>query len=46
MFQMLIIDDDKELCQLLEDYFRPEHIAFKELLFEFIPPKNCISLLP
>ena len=27
MFQMLIIDDDKELCQLLEDYFRPEHIA-------------------
>ena len=24
---MLIIDDDKELCQLLEDYFRLENIA-------------------
>lgn len=27
-------------------YIPPQSIAFKELLFEFIPPKNCISLLP
>ena len=27
-------------------YITPQSIAFKELLFEFIPPKNCISLLP
>ena len=27
MVQLLIIDDDRELCHLLEDYFRPEHIV-------------------
>ena len=27
MIQLLIIDDDKELCHLLEDYFRPEDIV-------------------
>lgn len=27
MTQILIIDDDKELCALLEDYFQPEDIA-------------------
>ena len=27
MIQLLIIDDDKELCHLLEDYFQPEDIA-------------------
>lgn len=27
MIQLQIIDDDKELCHLLEDYFRPEDIA-------------------
>ncbi len=27
MIEILIIDDDKELCHLLEDYFRPEDIV-------------------
>ena len=27
MVQILIIDDDRELCHLLEDYFRPEDIV-------------------
>lgn len=27
MIQILIVDDDKELCHLLEDYFRPEDIV-------------------